>query len=82
MLQETSEIRKKYEHLHQETSEMSKENIQEILENKQAQRETITQFIQLMNDCEFARYAPSTDVAMQQDFEKAVTLISELEKQL
>ena len=35
-----------------------------------------------MNDCEFARYAPSTDVAMQQDFEKAVTLISELEKQL
>ena len=68
--------------LHIETSEMSKENIQEILENKQAQRETITQFIQLMNDCEFARYAPSTDVAMQQDFEKAVTLISELEKQL
>lgn len=68
--------------LHIETSEMSKENIQEILENKQAQRETIAQFIQLMNDCEFARYAPSTDVAMQQDFEKAVTLISELEKQL
>ncbi len=68
--------------LHIETSEMSKENIQEILENKQAQNETITQFIQLMNDCEFARYAPSTNVAMQQDFEKAVTLISELEKQL
>ena len=68
--------------LHIETSEMSKENIQEILENKQAQNETIMQFIQLMNDCEFARYAPSTNVAMQQDFEKAVTLISELEKQL
>ncbi|VXB81543.1 BatD protein [Flavobacterium sp. 9AF] len=68
--------------LHIETSEMSKENIQEILENKQAQNQTITQFIQLMNDCEFARYAPATEVAMQQDFEKAVTLISELEKQL
>ncbi|WP_130734917.1 BatD family protein [Flavobacterium sp. J27] len=68
--------------LHIETSEMSKENIQEILESKQAQTETITQFIQLMNDCEFARYAPATHVAMQQDFEKAVTLISELEKQL
>ena len=67
--------------LHIETSEMSKENIEEILENKQAQKETISQFIQLMNDCEFARYAPATEVAMQQDFEKAVSLISDLEKQ-
>lgn len=67
--------------LHIETSEMSKENIQEILENKKAQPETIQQFIQLMNDCEFARYAPATEVAMQQDFEKAVSLISDLEKQ-
>ena len=68
--------------LHIETSEMSKENIQEILESKKAQPETISQFIQLMNDCEFARYAPATEVAMKQDFEKAVTLISDLEKQL
>jgi len=68
--------------LHIETSEMSKENIQEILESKKAQRETIHQFIQLMNDCEFARYAPATEVAMKQDFEKAVSLISDLEKQL
>ncbi|NHN25466.1 protein BatD [Flavobacterium jejuense] len=68
--------------LHIETSEMSKENIQEILENKKAQPETIQQFIQLMNDCEFARYAPATEVAMKQDFEKAVSLISDLEKQL
>lgn len=68
--------------LHIETSEMSKENIQEILESKKAQPETIIQFIQLMNDCEFARYAPATEVAMKQDFEKAVSLISDLEKQL
>ncbi len=68
--------------LHIETSEMSKENIQEILESKKAEPETINQFIQLMNDCEFARYAPATEVAMKQDFEKAVTLISNLEKQL
>lgn len=68
--------------LHIETSEMSKENIQEILEGKKAQPETISQFIQLMNDCEFARYTPATEVAMKQDFEKAVTLISDLEKQL
>ena len=68
--------------LHIETSEMSKENIQELLENKQANQETINQFMVLMNDCEFARYAPSTNESMQHDFEKAVEIISELEKQL
>ncbi len=68
--------------LHIETSEMSKENIQELLENKQANQETINQFMVLMNDCEFARYAPSTNESMQHDFEKAIEVISELEKQL
>jgi hypothetical protein len=68
--------------LHMETSEMSKENIQEILQEKQANANDVAQFIQLMNDCEFARYTPSSDVAMQKDYEKAVEIISELEKQL
>lgn len=68
--------------LHIETTEMSKENIQELLENKNAAAATISSFIELMSTCEFARYAPSTDVAMQNDYDKAVTLISELEKQL
>jgi hypothetical protein len=68
--------------LHIETSEMSKENIQELLLNKKATEATVGQFISLMNDCEFARYAPSSEVAMQQDYNKAVEVISELEKQI
>lgn len=68
--------------LHIETAEMSKENIQEILQEKQVSADNITQFVQLMNDCEFARYTPSSDVAMQKDYEKAVAIISELSKQL
>lgn len=68
--------------LHLETSEMSKENIQELLLDRKANQETVSNFIQLMNDCEFARYTPSSDVAMQKDYDKAVSLISELEKQL
>jgi len=68
--------------LHIETSEMSKENIQELLLNKKATEATVGQFISLMNDCEFARYAPSSEVAMQQDYDKAVEVISELEKQI
>ena len=63
-------------------SEMSKENIQELLLDRKANTETVSNFIQLMNDCEFARYTPSSDVAMQKDYDKAVSLISELEKQL
>ncbi|MCO6174670.1 BatD family protein [Flavobacterium sp. NRK F10] len=68
--------------LHLETSEMSKENIQELLLDRNANTNTVSDFIQLMNDCEFARYTPSSDVAMQKDYDKAVSLISELEKQL
>jgi hypothetical protein len=68
--------------LHIETSEMSKENIQELLLDKKASEATVGQFITLMNDCEFARYTPSSEVAMQQDYNKAVEVISELEKQI
>jgi hypothetical protein len=68
--------------LHIETSEMSKENIQELLVSKKAQTETISDFMKLMDNCEFARYAPSTGVAMQQDYDKAVSVISDLSKQI
>ena len=52
--------------LHIETSEMSKENIEELLLNKKASEATVGQFITLMNDCEFALNTPSSEVAMQQ----------------
>ena len=31
---------------------------------------------------EFARYAPATDTAMNNDFDRAIAIITELEKQL
>ncbi|EAZ96736.1 hypothetical protein FBBAL38_04915 [Flavobacteria bacterium BAL38] len=68
--------------LHIETVEMSKENIIEILQNKNASETSINQFIELMNDCEFARYAPATDTAMNNDFDRAIEIITELEKQI
>ncbi len=68
--------------LHIETSEMSKDKIQEILLERNAKPETINDFINLTENCEFARYAPFSSVAIQQDFDKAVTVISELEKQI
>jgi len=68
--------------LHIETVEMSKDNIIELLQQRKASEESISQFMELMNDCEFARYAPATNIAMTNDFERAVERISELEKQL
>lgn len=68
--------------LHIETSEMSKDKIREILQSKQAQSETVTAFIQLTENCELARYAMSSESAIQQDYEKAVDILSELEKQI
>lgn len=68
--------------LHIETSEMNKDKISEILASKNANSETVKSFIILTESCDFARYAPSTSVSIQEDFDKAVELISELEKQI
>ena len=68
--------------LKMETSEMSKENIKQLLTDKKASPETVEGFIQLTENCELARYAPASSVAIQQDYDKAVKVISELEKQL
>jgi hypothetical protein len=65
-----------------ETSDMSKDKISEILLSRNANSETISDFITLTENCELARYAPSTSVTIQQDYDKAVEIISNLEKQI
>lgn len=68
--------------LHIETSEMSKEKITEILLSRKATPETVSAFIKLTESCEFARYAPSTNEEIHHDYDKAVAIISDLEKQI
>lgn len=68
--------------LHIETSEMSKANIRELLLSRNAKEETVQSFIELTENCEFARYAPASSASIQQDYDKAVLIISELEKQI
>ena len=65
-----------------ETSEMSKDTIESILMSRNASAQTTRQVITLIENCDFARYAPSSNVAIQQDYDKAVAIISELEKQI
>lgn len=68
--------------LHIETSEMSKDKIKELLLNRNANTETIQSFIDLTENCELARYAPLSSGSIQQDYDKAVAIIFDLEKQI
>ncbi len=68
--------------LHIETSDMTKSNIQQLLLSKNAGSETVIDFINLTENCELARYALTSSSIIQQDFEKAVVIISDLEKQI
>jgi hypothetical protein len=65
-----------------ETSQMTKQNIRELLLSKGAERTTVELYISVMDNCAFARYAPSTGVEMQRDYDNAETAINTLEKQI
>jgi hypothetical protein len=65
-----------------ETSEMSTDNIQELLQSKKAKTDAITNFIKLKQNCEMARYAPSSNAEMQNDYDLASLVITQLNKQL
>lgn len=68
--------------LHIETTELSKEKIQELLSKGQVSQQTITGFITILKNCELARYTPITQVEMQQDYERAASTISQIDKEL
>ena len=63
------------------TGEMSKDKIKILLAERGVAQETISAFIGILESCEFARYTPTSNVGMQQDYDKAKTTISELDKQ-
>ncbi|WP_299216752.1 BatD family protein [uncultured Dokdonia sp.] len=65
-----------------QTSDMSKDRITRLLKEREVDESTTIEFISLLESCEFARYTPSSNVAMQQDYDKAVRVISTMDKQL
>ena len=62
--------------------DFSKEKIVEILTNKKLAVEEVQSFIALLENCELARYSPATDAKMQQDFDQALSVISNIDKKL
>ncbi|MEH6536981.1 MAG: BatD family protein [Psychroserpens sp.] len=65
-----------------ETSDFSKEKIEEILIERQVDEPTVIEFISILEHCELARYTPITNVEMQQDYEKAASTISIIDKEI
>ena len=65
-----------------ETQDISKDKITEILEERNIETNTIKDFITVLNDCDFARYTPLDNTHMNQEFDKAKKVITQLDKQL
>ena len=63
------------------TSEFSKEKIIELLTDRKVEKNVVSDFEGLLKSCEFARYTPTSNVAIQQDYNKAVKVISRIDKQ-
>jgi hypothetical protein len=65
-----------------ETSDISKDKITKILQSRNIEENDIKEFISVLDDCDFARYTPITDVMMHDEYEKAKQVITALDKQL
>lgn len=65
-----------------ETSEFSKEGITKLLAERGVDSMKVSDFVGLLKSCEFARYTPSSDVTIQSDYNKAVEVISSIDKEI
>jgi hypothetical protein len=64
------------------TSDFSKERITNLLIERKVEETVVSGFVGLLKSCEFARYTPTSDVTIKQDYEKAVNVISNIDKQI
>ncbi len=65
-----------------ETSDMEKSHISKMLVDRQVDAVVVESFIGLLKSCEFARYASTSASSVQQDYNKAVEVISNIDKQI
>ena len=64
-------------------SQLSKDNIEEELQKHQVSEELIKEFINNLNECEFARYAPGNqDEKMDKIYSSAIDVISKMENSI
>lgn len=65
-----------------ETTDISSDKISDILQEKGVDNNTISDFKNVLNDCDFARFTPTTNTQMELEFEKAKQVITQIDKQL
>ena len=63
-----------------EREDFSKDRLKIILEKNKISDNIIEDLIDIINSCELARYTPTTPEGMDQDYEKAVKVISNFDK--
>ena len=63
-----------------EREDFSKDRLKSILEKDKISNNIIEDLIDIINSCELARYTPTTPEGMDQDYEKAVKVISNFDK--
>lgn len=64
-----------------ETSDLSKDKIRVLLDEKGVETEVIQDFEQILESCELARYTPIDIATMQEDYNKAAKTIALIDKQ-
>jgi putative heme degradation protein len=61
---------------------MSKEKIEELLLKKGAKSDDVHAFLELLKNCEMARYSPLTQSEIDQDYQQAKTTLAQLDRSL
>jgi len=65
-----------------ETSELSKAKIEELLLAKKVEEQLAKDFIEVIENCELARYSPGSAGSIQADYERAGRVMATIDRQL
>ena len=64
-------------------SELSQENIRQSINEKTVDKKLVDEFIELVDTCEYAQYAPAGESFLLEDiYRKAINIISKLEQEI
>ncbi|MDD5571938.1 MAG: protein BatD, partial [Bacteroidales bacterium] len=64
-------------------SDLTKDNMVDTMKIKNVEEELINKYIEILNFCEFARFAPSGELTeMKNLYSKTIDLISEMEEKI
>jgi hypothetical protein len=66
--------------LQAETADISIDKVAELLQNKKVEQTVIDELITVLDDCNYARYTPTTNVMMEQEYEKAKSVLAKLDR--